>query len=113
MIHKRKTLSLFFLLLTATTGHAQLIKSNGIFDKINKLSSGTDNASWKPGAAITTSIKDSLPGFRGLDDADFDPQQADSLVSFALKPGYYRTTIRSYCLHAGTYGPTKGNGYQI
>ena len=113
MTYKRNTLSLFSLLFIATTGHAQLIKSNGIFDKINKLSSGTDNASWKPGAAITTSIKDSLPGFRGLDDADFDPQQADSLVSFVLKPGYYRTTIRSYCLHAGTYGSTKGNGYQI
>jgi hypothetical protein len=48
-----------------------------------------------------------------LNDADFDPRQADTLTSFTLKPGYYRTTIRSYCLHAGTYGPTKGDGYQI
>ena len=28
-------------------------------------------------------------------------------------PGYYRSVIRSYCLHAGTYGPTKGDGYLI
>ncbi len=28
-----------------------------------------------------------------------------------LKPGLYSGEVRSYCLHAGTYGPTRGDGY--
>jgi len=109
----RPVFLLLLLLLTVSLAHAQLIKSNKILEKLNKITPGVGNASWKPGAAITTSIEDSLPAFRILNDADFDPAQADSLVSFNLKPGYYRTTIRSYCLHAGTYAATKGSGYQI
>jgi len=113
MTYRLRPVFLFLLLLTVSLVHAQLIKSNKILEKLNKLAPGVDNASWKPGAAITTSIKDSLPAFRILNDADFDRAQADSLVSFNLKPGYYRTTIRSYCLHAGTYQATKGSGYQV
>jgi len=109
----RKFRIFLFFFVFSTTSQAQIFKSNGIFDKINKIAPGADNASWKPGAAITTSIKDSLPGVRLLRDSDFDPTEADSVQSFLLKPGYYRTTIRSYCLHAGTYGATKGSGYQI
>jgi hypothetical protein len=28
-----------------------------------------------------------------------------------LRPGYYESTLQSYCLHAGTHGPGKGEGY--
>ena len=31
--------------------------------------------------------------------------------AFILKPGTYEMTVQSYCLHAGTYGPSRGNGY--
>lgn len=108
----RAILLFFFLLPTFLFSQAQIFKSSGVLDRISKIAPG-GNTSWKPGAAITTSIKDSLPGFRILNDADFDARAADSVESFMLKPGYYRTTIRSYCLHAGAYGASKGNGYQI
>jgi hypothetical protein len=104
---------IFFFLSSSLLGQAQLFKSGGVLDRISKIAPGTGNVSWKPGAAITTSIKDSLPGFRVLNDSDFDARSADPVVSFMLGPGYYRTTIRSYCLHAGAYGASKGNGYQI
>ncbi|MBN9299169.1 MAG: hypothetical protein J0I41_19365 [Filimonas sp.] len=102
-----------FLLLSPSFANAQLFKGNKLLDKIKNATSGIDNASWKPGAAISTSIKDSLPGFRILDDTDFIAMEADTINTFSLTPGYYRTTIRSYCLHAGVYGASKGNGYQI
>ncbi|WP_161881053.1 hypothetical protein [Deinococcus alpinitundrae] len=33
--------------------------------------------------------------------------------SFTLAPGFYRFTLQSYCLHAGTYGPSSGAGYPL
>lgn len=69
------------------------------------------NAVWEPGKSITTNIKDALPPatLYGLDDALIRPIPDD----WVFAPGHYRSTIRSYCLHAGTYGPTKGDGYLI
>ncbi|MCD4657308.1 MAG: hypothetical protein K8S87_07165 [Planctomycetes bacterium] len=29
------------------------------------------------------------------------------------EPGYYRLELETYCLHAGTYGPTEGTGFQL
>jgi hypothetical protein len=37
------------------------------------------------------------------------PEQADGSV--LLRPGFFETQVRSYCLHAGAAGPTKGDGY--
>lgn len=62
--------------------------------------------------AITTSIKDALPVAAHL----VDLEQAEPLSlpdDFDFGPGYYRGDIRSYCLHAGTYGPTSGDGYLV
>ncbi|MBC7807203.1 MAG: hypothetical protein H7145_13765, partial [Akkermansiaceae bacterium] len=69
------------------------------------------NAIWEPNKAITTTIKDALPPatLYGLDDARIRPIPD----SWKLAPGHYRSDVRSYCLHAGTYGPTKGTGYLI
>jgi hypothetical protein len=67
---------------------------------------------WEPGRAVTTNIKDALPvidDLRGVTTMEPKPIPDD----WVLAPGYYRSTIRSYCLHAGTYGPTKGDGYLI
>jgi hypothetical protein len=30
---------------------------------------------------------------------------------YQLAPGFYKATIKSFCLKAGTYGPSKGSGY--
>ena len=66
---------------------------------------------------VTTNIKDIRGEVPFLD--SFNPTRFTSLTSlkrgpkggWLLQPGLYSATIRSYCLHAGTYGPTKGNGY--
>jgi hypothetical protein len=64
---------------------------------------------WTPGGAVTTSIKDAYPIVPWLD--DFDNLEPSPIKNSILVPGYYRDTVQSFCLHAGTYGPTKGEGY--
>ena len=63
---------------------------------------------------ITTSIDDAFPISFWLKDlnTDFEPLETDD-YSFNLAPGYYRFTVQSYCLKAGTHGPTKGSGYLL
>lgn len=65
-----------------------------------------------PGSAVTTSFKDTYPiaGWLDLIQNEEKPQKGQG---FNLKPGYYQYTIQSYCLHAGTYGPTQGAGYAM
>ena len=66
---------------------------------------------------ITTNIEDAVYADPSRD--NFDPGVARDLTSlpldsqnrFVLAAGYYRMTVQSYCLHAGTYGPTSGDGY--
>ena len=66
---------------------------------------------------ITTSIQDAVYADPNRD--GFDPGVAQDLASlpldsknrFILAPGYYTMTAQSYCLKAGTYGPTGGNAY--
>jgi len=35
----------------------------------------------------------------------------DSAKGFLLTPGFYKVVAKSFCLHAGTYAPSKGDGY--
>jgi hypothetical protein len=63
-------------------------------------------------APVTTSINDTVPVAGWMDGVIADMQPQDG-KTFHLAPGYYRFTIRSYCLHAGTYGPTDGDGYLL
>jgi len=65
-----------------------------------------------PFQAVTTSIKDAYPLATWLDRYSevVKPQTANTLT---LPPGYYRITVRSYCLHAGAYAPTQGVGYLL
>lgn len=66
---------------------------------------------------ISTSIADAVYGDPNRD--NFNPGTPQPLTSlpldsknrFVLTPGYYTMTAQSYCLHAGTYGPSKGDGY--
>jgi hypothetical protein len=65
-----------------------------------------------PFQAVTTGIKDHYPIASWLDRYPqvVGPQDTNTLT---LPPGYYRVTVRSYCLHAGAYGPTQGVGYLL
>lgn len=68
--------------------------------------------------AITTSLKDGVTEVPFLD--DFNPQRFLPLTrlkrgphnGFLMsRPGLFEFEARSYCLNAGTYAPTKGDGY--
>lgn len=63
---------------------------------------------------ITTSIDDAYPVSFWVNDIDeyFDPIEPQDYNS-PLGPGYYSMTVQSYCLKAGTHGPTKGSGHLI
>ena len=85
----------------------------GLFNKVKKgAKSLSKSLSWEPGKAVSTSLKDTLPGFYWMND-QLQTRTPDTISTFSLTPGYYKTTLRSYCLHAGTYGPSKGAGYQL
>lgn len=67
---------------------------------------------------ITTSLKDATFADPSRDGFQ-PPVKAQPLATlrqaggdtFLLRPGYYTMQAQSYCLHAGTYGPGKGEGY--
>lgn len=63
---------------------------------------------------ITTSIDDAYPVSFWINDIDkyYDPIEPQD-YNAPLGPGYYRMTVQSYCLKAGTHGPTKGSGHLI
>lgn len=69
--------------------------------------------------AVTTSFADAQQKPTNINGLDLDPRIFQSLLSatrtkdgaFLLKPGAYAATVRSYCLHAGTHGPSSGDGY--
>ena len=85
--------------------------------KVEKLPSIEKILAGKP--AITTSLKDALTEVAFLD--DFEPVRNGPLMelprlpngAFALVPGAYQAGLQSYCLHAGTYVPSKGDGYLL
>ncbi len=106
--------SLFTLLALALT--FQLTYSQGFLKKLgeNKVVGGVLEG--KP--AISTSFKDvdlknTMPANFGAD-ATFT--SLSSLTKnaegfYELKPGFYETANLSYCLKAGTNGPSKGDSY--
>ncbi|MBE2216903.1 MAG: hypothetical protein IAE90_01790 [Ignavibacteria bacterium] len=97
-------LLVFLLLLAPAVLQAQ-------FEDIIKKTAAPDLLEEKN---ITTSIDDAYPVSFWIDDIEElrDPvEPAD--YNAPLGPGYYRLTIQSYCLKAGTHGPTKGSGHLI
>jgi hypothetical protein len=69
-------------------------------------------------AGISTSLADARWGDPSQD--SFVPRMAKRELSglqhtpnggFVLQPGYFSFNGQSYCLHAGTHGPGKGDGY--
>lgn len=65
-----------------------------------------------PREAITTSIKDAFPVAHVLGRflQGITPVASRST---RFQSGHFRMRLQSYCLHAGTYGPTKGDGYLL
>lgn len=107
--------------ISVQTSQAQF---GGLKDKI--LEAGTSLASKKLGidkilkqpAAITTSFEDvnqegsKMPDFSIIEKAQplyLLPKAPDG--GFVLCAGLYEMTNKSYCLHAGTFAPSKGDGY--
>lgn len=108
-----KRLTTFLLVLTISSSSAYAQDLDGLFNKVKKgAKSLSKSLSWEPGKAVSTSLKDTLTGFYWMND-QLKARTPDTLSTFLLKPGYYKTTLRSYCLHAGTYGPSRGSGYQL
>lgn len=67
---------------------------------------------------ITTNFKDCNKA--DLKNADFGKKekytnlcntQFSQSTGYVLKPGYYSLNLKSFCLKAGTYAPSKGDGY--
>src|SRR5262249_19099557 len=65
---------------------------------------------------ITTSIKDAKYEDPSRD--GFHPEERDLFSlrrgehgGFILEPGAFGAQVQSYCLHAGTHGPSSGDGY--
>ncbi|MGC9318718.1 MAG: hypothetical protein ACP5KN_11875, partial [Armatimonadota bacterium] len=103
----------------------------GLFDDIKDKLPGADDVKDKlklripdlgrildEGPAIATSFDDAVTGVPFLDDLDPAvtapmtqlPFTGDGGFIVAL-PGMYELEARSFCLHAGTYGPGHGRGY--
>lgn len=63
---------------------------------------------------VTTSIDDALAVSFWLKDLNLynQPVEPENYNS-ELGPGYYKFRVQSYCLKAGTHGPTKGSGYLL
>ncbi len=73
---------------------------------------------FEEGPTLTTSLEDAQFGVAFLD--DFDPQVTTRMTHLPrdedgrfllVRPGLYQLNFRSYCLHAGVYGPGSGEGY--
>ncbi len=71
---------------------------------------------FKKGPAITTNLKDCK--WEAPDKDNFNPptEKLGSLQrgpqnGFILKEGAFAANVQSYCLHAGTHGPGKGEAY--
>ncbi|MCB4235300.1 hypothetical protein LDL59_09910 [Kaistella anthropi] len=117
-----KKIFLFLSFMVFTSSNAQ------IFDALKDVAKKkvTENATNLVGEnvknavteeAITTNFKDcdtqnikspefaSEKNFKTLCSADFTEK------GYVLTPGYYEIELKSFCLKAGTYAPSKGDGY--
>ena len=65
-----------------------------------------------PGSAVSTTLSSALPAADWLSVLERTSTPVPG-TSFTLAPGHYRFTVQSYCLHAGTYGPSQGDGYLL
>ena len=107
-----------FTFIAVTTSNAQLldlikskVKDKAIDLAGNKLSKAISRD------AITTNFKD-CDSKNILPPTKFATEKFVNLCAkektesgYFLKPGFYELKLKSFCLKAGTYGPSKGDGY--
>lgn len=108
--------TLLFQMLCSNSTYAQFGISTDLL-KLGSSTLGLDKLFKKP-AAITTSFENvnkegsQMPDFFKLEAAQplyLLPKAPAG--GFILCAGYYEMTNKSYCLHAGTFAPSKGDGY--
>jgi len=109
MLTSRSTAIILLTVLgCAAFGQIRLPRGGGIKIPINDP--------FAKGDPITTSIKDAR--FEDVSKDDFHPE-CKNLFSlkrtpkggFILEAGTFGAQVQSYCLHAGTHGPSSGDGY--
>src|SRR6187402_2736749 len=110
--------ALLFQLLCINTVYAQFGLSTDLL-KLGASTLGIEKLFKKP-AAITTTFEDvnkdgsQMPDFFKLESAQplyLLPKAPNG--GFVLCAGYFEMTNKSYCLHAGTFAPSKGDGYMF
>ncbi|MBE0433311.1 hypothetical protein IBX73_07590 [candidate division WOR-3 bacterium] len=113
VLQKRSGLVFAVILLsTFTFAAAQLPKLPEIEIKVPEL----DRILQKE-PSITSNINDAVyevPFLDGFNPAFFNvftDRPRGPKGGVMLSPGLYESLVQSYCLHAGTYGPSKGDGY--
>jgi len=91
-----------------------------LLEKGSELAGGSLNKIIKQPAAITTNFKDvDRTGMRPPSFHEGETAQPLYLLpkattgGYKLCAGYYEMTNKSYCLQAGTRGPSKGDGYML
>jgi hypothetical protein len=116
-------LIIFLLILCPTVLNAQFGGIGDIGRIINDAPGIDDLIAGIPGLgggqyeeAITTNFNDAVTEIPFLDDYQpTDYQQMEPspgrLGRFVWAPGRWTEDIESYCLHAGTHGPSEGRGY--
>ncbi len=118
------TVSLFLLLLLLVSCVPPSIDSGDVLgstqsvfgdQNVPRLPTIEDLFSVSP---ITTSFDDAYLEAAQLDTMNFAEKEFVNLVSmpkingsFLLMPGLYELEAESFCLRAGTYGPSEGDGY--
>jgi len=120
------TKSISLALLIALSSYQVQAQFGGLKDKLLKVGAaqgvkalGVDKLLKQP-ASITTNFKDvdrtgeKMPDFKSTE--KFQPLYLlpkNPEGGFVLCEGYYEMTNKSYCLQAGTYGPSNGDGYMF
>ncbi|WP_281324033.1 hypothetical protein [Flavobacterium sp. IMCC34518] len=106
----------FFQITCSNVTYSQFGISTDLL-KLGASTLGIEKLFKKP-AAITTSFEDvkkedsKMPNFFKLGDVQplyLLPKAHDG--GFILCAGYFEMTNKSYCLHAGTFAPSSGDGY--
>ncbi|MCI0473599.1 MAG: hypothetical protein L0Y76_08460 [Ignavibacteria bacterium] len=105
---KKFLLSVLLLLFAASASYGQfddILKKAGEKVKIAELPEEKN---------ISTSLSDAQPEAYWLKtlESQRTVQKPDD-YSFEYLPGYYRLTVKTFCLKAGTQRPSSGNGYKL
>jgi hypothetical protein len=123
-VAEKESLVDLFLCLRVLTTAALLVAIGGVptaqvpFDRVRDVlgNRGPMRASGGD-APVTTSIDRAtteVASFDGFEPARWLPlgdQPQDGSGVFQVAPGSYEFQAASYCLHAGTHGPGRGDGY--